>query len=57
LAPRRWTEVCIRTEFGFDVLPANRELAGAEVELIELENREYRLKNALQAAGANTISF
>lgn len=32
---------------GFDVLPANRELAGAEVELVELENREKRLKDAL----------
>jgi chromosome partitioning protein len=31
----------------FDVLPANRELAGAEVEMVELENREHRLKNAL----------
>jgi len=41
-------EVCIETAFGFDVLPANRELAGAEVELIELEHREYRLKKALQ---------
>src|SRR5262245_37056550 len=28
----------------FDVLPANRELAGAEVDLIEFENRENRLK-------------
>ena len=32
---------------GFDVLPANRELAGAEVELVELDNREKRLKDAL----------
>ncbi len=31
----------------FDVLPANRELAGAEVEMVELENRESRLKAAL----------
>ena len=45
-------EVCISTEFGFDVLPANRELAGAEVELIELSEREFRLKNALQAGHA-----
>jgi len=50
------TEVCIETEFGFDVLPANRELAGAEVELIELNEREYRLKNALQA-GRATYDF
>lgn len=33
---------------GFDVLPANRELAGAEVEMVELERREVRLKEALQ---------
>ncbi len=46
-------EVCIKTEFGFDVLPANRELAGAEVELIDLSEREYRLKNALQAGHAS----
>ena len=31
----------------FDVLPANRELAGAEVEMVELEQRELRLKQAL----------
>jgi chromosome partitioning protein len=33
----------------FDVLPANRELAGAEVEMVELDNREKRLKDALNA--------
>ena len=32
---------------GFDVVPANRELAGAEIELVELERRETRLKDAL----------
>ena len=32
---------------GFDVLPANRELAGAEVEMVDLERREARLKDAL----------
>jgi chromosome partitioning protein len=37
---------------GFDVLPANRELAGAEVELVELDNREKRLKDALAAVRA-----
>lgn len=36
----------------YDVLPANRELAGAEIELIELENREARLKKALQKVEA-----
>ena len=32
---------------GYDLLPANRELAGAEVELVELPQRETRLKAAL----------
>jgi chromosome partitioning protein len=32
---------------GYDVIGANRELAGAEVELVELERREKRLKRAL----------
>jgi chromosome partitioning protein len=32
---------------GYDVLPANRDLAGAEIELVDLELREVRLKNAL----------
>ncbi|HTJ97871.1 MAG TPA: ParA family protein [Rhodocyclaceae bacterium] len=31
----------------FDVLPANRDLAGAEVEMVGLDNRENRLKDAL----------
>jgi chromosome partitioning protein len=35
---------------GFDVLPANRELAGAEVEMVQLENRERRLRDALALA-------
>ncbi len=34
---------------GYDILGANRELAGAEVELVEVERREKRLKNALAA--------
>ena len=34
---------------GFDVLGANRELAGAEVELVGLEHRDQRLKIALAA--------
>lgn len=31
----------------YDILPANRELAGAEIELVDIENRETRLKAAL----------
>ncbi|MEY4749339.1 MAG: hypothetical protein RIQ60_1553 [Pseudomonadota bacterium] len=34
-------------EVGYDVLGANRELAGAEIELVTLERRDRRLKGAL----------
>jgi chromosome partitioning protein len=34
---------------GFDVLPANRELAGAEIELVDFDERETRLKEAIAA--------
>jgi chromosome partitioning protein len=43
----------IATDFGFDILPANRDLAGAEVELIDIEGREFRLRDALRDAGAS----
>ena len=33
---------------GYDLIGANRELAGAEVELVELERRDRRLKAALE---------
>ena len=36
---------------GYHVLGANRELAGAEVELVEVERREKRLKTALAEVG------
>ena len=35
------------TSYG-DVLPSNKALAGATIEMIALEQREYRLKNALE---------
>ena len=37
---------------GYDILGANRELAGAEVELVDVERREKRLKKALEAVAA-----
>jgi chromosome partitioning protein len=42
-------EVRVRSEKGgYDVLGANRELAGAEVELVDLERRNERLRGALK---------
>jgi chromosome partitioning protein len=41
-------EARVRSEkCGYDVLGANRELAGAEVELVDVERRERRLREAL----------
>lgn len=39
--------VRLSTEFGFDLLPANRDLAAAELELVDLSDREQRLKHAI----------
>ena len=39
-------EALVHTKFG-DVLPSNKALAGAGIELIGMENREFLLKNAL----------
>jgi chromosome partitioning protein len=44
------------TSGNYDVLPANRELAGAEVELVDLKDRETRLKHAL-AKVVNNYDF
>ncbi|MFL6624100.1 MAG: ParA family protein [Sulfurifustaceae bacterium] len=37
----------IPVESGYDVVPSNANLSGAEVELIEIENRERKLRDAL----------
>ena len=47
------SEAAVRADkCGYDVLSANRELAGAEVELVSLEHRDQRLKNALAMVDA-----
>jgi chromosome partitioning protein len=38
---------------GYDLLPANRDLAGAEVELVDLEARETRLKDPLDRVASD----
>jgi chromosome partitioning protein len=46
-------EARVRAErCNYDVLGANRELAGAEVEMVALDRREKRLRTALAAVGA-----
>ncbi len=38
---------------GYDLVPANRDLVGAEVELVELPARETRLRSALERVAAD----
>jgi chromosome partitioning protein len=38
---------------GYDLLPANRDLAGAELDLVDLDQREHRLRQALSAHQAD----
>jgi chromosome partitioning protein len=42
----------IEANCSYDILGANRELAGAEVEMVDLERREKRLKTALATVDA-----
>ena len=44
-----FSECVVKTPYG-DVLPANRELSGATVELVDMDSREYVLKTALLPA-------
>ncbi len=47
-------EARVRSESGgYDLLGANRELAGAEVELVQLERRDERLRQALQGVAGD----
>lgn len=53
LGDKELNEVRLHSETGkYDVLPANRELAGAEIEMVDLKERENRLKEALQTVAA-----
>ena len=42
-------EARVHCEGKYDVVPSNRELAGAEVELIQMEDREYCLRKAIDS--------
>jgi chromosome partitioning protein len=47
------SNIRMRVESGYDLVPANRDLAGAEVELVNLPNREARLRTALESIAAD----
>ena len=41
-------DVILKNEAGFDVVVSDRSLSGAQVELLTVERREYRLKDAIE---------
>jgi len=43
----------VSTEFDFQLVPSNRDLAGAEVEMIDMPNRELLLRNAITPVREN----
>ena len=43
------SDCIVKTQYG-DVLPSNKELSGASVELVDMDNREYVLKTRLLSA-------
>jgi chromosome partitioning protein len=50
-------DAILSTEIPYlEVLPANKDLAGAEVELVDIERREFRLRDAL-ASAAETYRY
>ena len=54
LGTRKLSEAIVWTEIpNFSIVPASQDLAGAEVELVDMDNREYSLKKALQRDAVN----
>ncbi len=42
----------VKAQGGFDLIPANRELAGAEIEMVNMPDREVKLKEAIHTLKA-----
>ena len=54
LGSKTVAEVVKRSEIGrYDVLPSNRDLAGAEIELVDFDQRETRLRDAMNRVAGN----
>jgi chromosome partitioning protein len=45
-------EARVKAQGGFDLIPANRELAGAEIEMVSMPDRETKLKDAIHTLKA-----
>jgi len=51
-------EIALKTDIPLlEVVPSNKDLAGAEIELVEIEQREFRLRKALSAVESNYDYF
>ena len=46
-------DACIETTGGYDLVPTNSDLAGAEVELVNMEQRDTRLRDAIKTIRHN----
>lgn len=46
-------DVMVNSPAGYDLLPSNSDLTAAEVQMMQLANREQRLKNSLQPISAH----
>jgi chromosome partitioning protein len=48
------SKIILKTEtFGHDLIPSSQDLAGAGIELVHMENREFRLYNVLREIRTN----
>jgi len=48
------SNIIVKTQtFGHDLLPASQDLAGAGIELVQMDNREFRLYNVLREIRTN----
>lgn len=54
LGEKRLTDAVVWTEIpGFSIIPSSPDLAAAEIELVDMEKREFALKNALVKEAVN----
>jgi chromosome partitioning protein len=49
-------EARVKAQGGFDLIPANRELAGAEIEMVSMPDRETKLKDAIHTLKAAILA-
>ena len=53
LQDNMWDAATIKLECGFNLIPANSDLTVAEIQLLEFEDRELRLKRSIASSAEN----